>query len=191
MAEEKKDDASAGGDGKSSKNPLLVVLVLVNTIAVLGIGFFQFQNHKKLNSMPNVVDVLNQQVANDATHAAEGDGKNAAPAAGHGGEAKEEEGVLYQLDPFTANLSKGEGPARFVRLTLVLKFNKDSKKEEVEAKKPQMNDAIISILNSKKAEDLLKSEGKSFLKEEIRNSINTFMVDGQVLDIFYVAFQIN
>lgn len=189
MAEEKKADDAGGGSASSGKNPLLVILVLVNTIAVGAIGFFQFQNHKKLNALPTVVDLLNQQMANDAS------GHGAAPAAGgeHGGEAKpvEEEGILYQLDPFTANLARGEGPARFIRLTIVLKFNKDAKKEEVDAKKPQISDAIISMLNSKKPEDLLKTEGKAFLKEEIRNSINSFMVDGQVLDIYYVAFQIN
>ena len=188
MADEKKADDSGEGKASSGKNPLLVILVLVNTIAVGAIGFFQFQNHKKLNALPTVVDVLNQQMANEAgghAHAAAGDagGEHAAPA--------EEEGILYQLDPFTANLARGEGPSRFIRLTVVLKFNKDAKKEEVDAKKPQISDAIISMLNSKKPEDLLKSEGKAFLKEEIKNSINTFMVDGQVIDIFYVAFQIN
>lgn len=185
MADEKKADDSGEGKASSGKNPLLVILVLVNTIAVGAIGFFQFQNHKKLNALPTVVDVLNQQMANEAGgHApAAAGGEHAAPV--------EEEGLLYQLDPFTANLARGEGPSRFIRLTVVLKFNKDAKKEEIDAKKPQISDAIISMLNSKKPEDLLKSEGKAFLKEEIKNSINTFMVDGQVVDIFYVAFQIN
>lgn len=186
MADEKKTDDSGEGKASSGKNPLLVVLVLVNTIAVGAIGFFQFQNHKKLNALPTVVDVLNQQMAKEGT-------EGAAPAA-TGAEANktvEEEGILYQLDPFTANLAKGEGPARFIRMTIVLKFNKEAKKEEVDAKKPQISDAIISMLNSKKPEDLLKTEGKAFLKEEIKNSINSFMVDGQIMDIFYVAFQIN
>lgn len=190
MAEDKKVDEAGEGKASSGKNPLLVILVLVNTIAVGAIGFFQFQNHKKLNALPTVVDLLNQQMANEAS----GHGDATAPAGGeHGGEVKTvaEEGILYQLDPFTANLARGEGPARFIRLTIVLKFNKDAKKEEVDAKKPQISDAIISMLNSKKPEDLLKTEGRAFLKEEIRNSINSFMVDGQVLDIFYIAFQIN
>lgn len=189
MADEKKADDSGEGKASSGKNPLLVILVLVNTIAVGAIGFFQFQNHKKLNALPTVVDVLNQQMANEAgghSPAAAG-----APVGGEHAAAPAEEGLLYQLDPFTANLARGEGPSRFIRLTVVLKFNKDAKKEEIDAKKPQISDAIISMLNSKKPEDLLKSEGKAFLKEEIKNSINTFMVDGQVVDIFYVAFQIN
>jgi flagellar FliL protein len=74
---------------------------------------------------------------------------------------------LLPLDSFTVNLAQGE------------------------ARKPQIRDTIISILNTKRAEDLLKKEGKSFLKEEIKASINAFLVDGSVEDIYYISFQIN
>jgi len=79
----------------------------------------------------------------------------------------------------------------FVRLNAVLKFSSSSKSEEFEARKPQIRDTIISILNSKRPEDLLKKEGKVYLKEEIKASINSFLIDGKVVDIFYVGFQIN
>jgi flagellar FliL protein len=72
-----------------------------------------------------------------------------------------------------------------------LKFNKDSKKEEIDARKPQISDTIISMLNAKKPEELLKKEGKEYLKEELKTSINNFLVDGQIVDIYYVGFQIN
>ena len=45
--------------------------------------------------------------------------------------------------------------------------------------------------STKRADDLLKKEGKSFLKEEIKASINSFLVDGRVEDIYYISFQIN
>ncbi len=200
MAEEKKIEDVGVASPNSGKNPLLVILVLVNTIVVGAIGFFQFQNHKKLNALPTVVDLLNQQMASEAGgHGAAAGGEHGEKktegghgeaAGGHGGEHAEE-GILYQLEPFTANLAKGDGPSRYIRLSIVLKFNKDTKKEEVDGRKPQISDSILSLLNAKKPEDLLKAEGKNFLKEEIKNSINSFMVDGQVIDIFYVAFQIN
>ncbi len=95
------------------------------------------------------------------------------------------------LEPFTANLAQGEGPRRYVRLEAVLKFSKSSKEEEFKAKQPQIRDAIISILNAKRPEDLLKQEGKEFLKEEIKAAVNSFLLDGNVEDIFYVGLQIN
>ena len=204
MAEEKHEKEDAG-PAPSAKNPLLVILVLVNTIAVGAVGFFQFQNHKKLNSVTTAADVMKQDLEGGGEHAAaaEGGGHGEKKAegghgGGHGGaEAKAEvegvkaDGLLYPLEPFTANLAQGDGPRRFIRISLVLKFSKETKKEEVDARKPQISDTIISMLNAKKPEELLKKEGKEYLKEEVKTSINNFLVDGQVTDIYYVGFQIN
>jgi flagellar FliL protein len=205
MSEDKhaKEDKGDSGSAPSGKNPLLVILVVVNTLAVGAIGFFQFQNHKKLNSLPTMADVMQQSSEDGGGHGAAGGeapaaGGHGAPAAGgHGaaGGAKVEDvktdGLLYPLEPFTANLAQGEGPRRFIRISLVLKFSKETKKEEIDARKPQISDTIISMLNAKKPEELLKKEGKDYLREEIKSSINNFLVDGQVADIYYVGFQIN
>lgn len=204
MAEDKKEEAGSS-EASSGKNPLLIVLVLLNTIAVGAVGFFQFQNHKKLNSLPTVQDLMNQQMAGgehgagggEAAGGAHGEAKPAegghgeAAAGGAHGEAKASEGLLYPLDPFTANLAQGDGPRRYIRMTVVLKFSKTTKKEEVDVRKPQISDSIITMLNSKKPEELLKAEGKTYLKEEIKNAINNFLVDGAVEDVYYVGFQIN
>ena len=201
MAEDKhaKDEAVAPPSGK---NPLLVILVIVNTIAVGAVGFFQFQNHKKLNSVTTAADVMKQDLEGGGEHAAAGGHGEAKAEGGHGGghggaEVKAEvegvkaDGLLYPLEPFTANLAQGEGPRRFIRISLVLKFSKETKKEEIDARKPQISDTIISMLNAKKPEELLKKEGKEYLKEEVKTSINNFLVDGQITDIYYVGFQIN
>jgi flagellar FliL protein len=199
MAEDKhaKEEAVAPPSGK---NPLLVILVVVNTIAVAAVGFFQFQNHKKLNSVTTAADVMKQDLEGGGGHgeaAAGGHGEVKAEGGHGGGGAKAEvegvkaDGLLYPLEPFTANLAQGEGPRRFIRISLVLKFNKETKKEEIDARKPQISDTIISMLNAKKPEELLKKEGKEYLKEEVKTSINNFLVDGQITDIYYVGFQIN
>lgn len=185
MADEELQDLDAGG-GKpaappSPKNPLLTVLVLVNTVAMLGVAYFQFQMHQKISAQPDVTDVV----------AAEMKKMEDSEAQKETGEAVEEDGILFPLEGFTANLAQGDGPRRFVRLTAVLKFSKDSNEEEFKARKPQIRDTIISTLNSKRPQDLLKLEGKSFLKEELKSAINSFLVDGHIIDIFYVGFQIN
>jgi flagellar FliL protein len=201
LADDKKIPEQENASPSSSKNPLLIVLVAVNTIAVLGIGFFQFQNHKKLNAVTTAADVMQQQLAGEAGHGAEGaeagGGEHGAPPAGgehgEGGAAKatKADGLLYPIEPFTANLAQGDGPRRYIRISLVLKFTKETKKEEVDARKPQISDTIISMLNAKKPEELLKREGKEYLKEEIKTSINNFLVDGHLEEIYYVGFQIN
>ena len=72
-----------------------------------------------------------------------------------------------------------------------MKFDKKHSQKEFDARKPQIRDTIISILNSKRPKDLLEKQGKEYLKEEIKSAINNFMIDGTVTDIFYVGFQIN
>ena len=192
LAEENKTADQEGSSAPSGKNPLLVVLVLVNTLAVCAIGFFQFQNHKKLNSVTTAADVMQQQLA-EGEHGggAEGGGEHGAPAAGGAAKEVKTDGLMYPIDPFTANLAQGDGPKRYIRISLVLKFTKETKKEEVDARKPQISDAIISMLNAKKPEELLKREGKEYLKEEIKTAINNFLIDGHLEDIYYVGFQIN
>ena len=134
-----------------------------------------------MNSTPNIQDVVKAELNKSSGE----DGIEET------GEAKKEDGILFPLDGFTANLAQGDGPRRFLRLQAVLKFSKSSNEQEFKSRKPQIRDAIISTLNTKRPEDLLKLEGKNFLKEEIKAAINSFLVDGHVIDVFYVGFQIN
>ena len=184
MADEELQDDGGGAKkaaSASGKNPLLTILVLVNTIAMFGVAFFQYQMHQKISAVPSVQDVVSAEMKK----LEDGEAKEET------GEAVEEDGLLFPLEGFTANLAQGDGPRRFVRLTAVLKFSKESNEDEFKARKPQIRDTIISTLNSKRPEDLLKLEGKNFLKEELKSAINSFLVDGHIIDIFYVGFQIN
>jgi flagellar FliL protein len=177
MAEEGDNKAESGG-----KNPLLTVVLILNIIMMGGVAFLQFQTHKKMSSQPSMQDVVKAEMKKIE---GEDDQKSET------GEAKEQSGKLFPLDGFTANLAQGDGPRRFIRLNAVLKLSSEAKEEEYKARKPQIRDAIISILNSKRPQDLLKGQGKEYLKEEIKSSINTFLVEGKVLDVYYVGFQVN
>jgi len=166
----------------SAKNPLLTVLVLVNTVVMGAIAYFQFESHSKLAATPSVRDVVKAEMKKMTGE--DGEPQNT-------GEAQIDDGILFPLDGFTANLAQGDGPRRFVRLNTVLKFSKDSNEEEFKRRKAQIRDAIITTLNAKRPDDLLNVQGKNFLKEEIKAAINSFLVDGSVIDVFYVSFQIN
>ncbi len=175
-------DANLGkpANSGSGKNPLLTIVMILQLVLMGAIAYFQYLSHQKLAATESVMDVVKSDMKSASLDESS-----------ETGEAREQDGVLFPLDNFTANLAQGDGPRRFVRLNAVLKFNKDSSEEEFKARKPQIRDTIISILNSKRAEDLLKVEGKSYLKEEVKAAINSFLVDGKVIDVFYVSFQIN
>lgn len=176
------ENIKAGPAAPSPKNPLLTLLMVVNILAMGTVAYFQYRFMDIEAKRPDLTQLLKEKdtaaAATDAT-----------------GEQKAVEIVkkenLMPLDSFTVNLAQGEGPRRYVRLDAVLKMSDDAKAPEFEARKPQIRDTIISILNTKRADDLLKKEGKSFLKEEIKASINSFLVDGRVEDIYYISFQIN
>ncbi len=182
-ANEQMDVQPPANKVSSGKNPLLSILVLLNTVMMGAIGYFQYQSHMKLQATPDIRDVVKAEMkkaSGEETTSADGTG-----------EAQVDDGILFPLDGFTANLAQGDGARRFARINLVLKFSKNSNEEEFKRRKAQIRDAIITILNSKRPEDLLNVEGKGFLKEEIKSSINSFLVDGSVIDVFYVSFQIN
>jgi flagellar FliL protein len=203
MSEEKIEKESSEA-APSGKNPLLAILVIVNTLAVGGVGFFQFKSWKKLNSTTTAADVMAQGLEGGGEHGAKAEGAHGAKAEGaHGAKAEgahgakaEGEGAKsdedsFVIPSFSANLAQGEGPRRFIRISLTLKYSKETKKTELEERKAQISDTIISMLNAKRPEDLLTKDGKDYLKEELKLSINSFLVDGKITDVYYTAFQIN
>jgi flagellar FliL protein len=166
----------------SAKNPLLTILVILNTVMMGAVAFFQYQSHLKLAATPDIRDVVKAEMKKLGGE--EGTDPDT-------GQAQADNGILFKLDGFTANLAQGDGPRRFVRLNTVLKFSKQSNEEEFKRRKAQIRDSIITTLNAKRPEDLLSVQGKNFLKEEIKAAINSFLIDGSVIDVFYISFQIN
>ena len=175
-------EGAAGAKKESSqKNPLVAVLLILNLVAMGTIAFFQYKFMEMEASKPDLAKLLKEN------------GINVDPEVG--AESLPTEDVkkesLVDLETFTVNLAQGDGPRRYVRLNAVLKLSEQSQVSEVEARKPQIRDTIIGILNSKRPEDILKRDGKLYLKQEIKSAINAFLIDGKVIDIFYVGFQIN
>lgn len=183
MSDDKTPATASGAPVSSGKNPLVTILLVLNMAAMGTVAFLQFKFMKMEASRPDLTALLKEQ--NTPVAGSEAQGEQAVA------EDPTKADDLLVLDPFTVNLAQGDGPRRYVRLDTVLRLSKNAKKEEIEARKPQIRDTIISILNTKRPEDLLKKEGKTFLKEEIKASINSFLVDGSVEDVFYTSFQIN
>lgn len=186
MAEENNEVAEVVAKGQvdepSGKNPFVTVLLLLNAVLMGAVGYFQYSAHQRESKKASIRDVVKAEMVSLKEEENTVEGAEI---------PKEKDGELMQLDPFTANLAQGDGPKRYIRLNAVLKFSKDSNQEEFKSRTAQIRDTIISILNSKRPEDLLKVEGKAYLKEEIKAGLNSFFVDGKVTDVYYTSFQIN
>lgn len=163
-----------------SRNPLLTIVLILNMVLMIVLIYMQYVGQQKISNMPSVQDIVQSEMKAIMKTTDE-----------ETGEGIKDDGILFPLEGFVANLAQGDGPRRYLRMNLVLKFSKDSNEEEFKARKPQIRDSVIGIVNSKRSEDLLKLEGKNFLKEEIKASINTFLVDAKAIDVYYIDFQIN
>jgi flagellar FliL protein len=182
MAEEENTQGSEAKPAKtpSSKNPLVAILLILNMLALGAVAFMQYKFMEMESKKPDLTKLLAESNNVNPDLASE-----TLPTE----DLKKES--LLDLETFTVNLAQGDGPRRYVRLQAVLKMSEDSDSTEVEARKPQIRDTVISILNSKRPEDLLKRDGKLYLKEQIKSAINSYLIDGKVVDVFYVGFQIN
>jgi flagellar FliL protein len=193
-AEEKSESAPAASDGGGGSK-LVLILTGVNvlaTLAMIGILFVSFQKEK---SKPSVDDISVKSQAEGKEAKKEGEGGEHGGGE-HGGGGKKEEkkpsaefGKMVTLEQFTVNLSTpGSVNPKFVRVNVSLQVPNEESEQEVNSKMPQVRNTIIDLFNSKRPSDLSTAEGRDYLKEEIRNAINGFMVTGKVKGVFFTNF---
>jgi len=107
-------------------------------------------------------------------------------------EVKEEEdevaglpGAVYPLETFIVNLSvKGS----FLKAAIQLEFYEPEFPPTVDMMIPRIRDAIIQILSSKTSSDILGTEGKEKLREEIINAVNETLGSEEVAQVYFTEF---
>ncbi len=179
MAEE--DSKSSGLFlGKGSSKLMLGVLVL-NTLALMGVGFIVFMDQKQKDTAENI-----KKLAVDAIHS---DGGVLQGGAQGGGEENDEFDVrFFNVGEFTANLNGKPGASHYIRVNVNLQLGKMLQDEEMKNRSPQIRDTVITLLNSKGLKDLQSRDGRKFLKEEIKIAINSFLETGKVVGVYFSTF---
>jgi len=209
-AETKAPAPAAGGSSKEGGggSKLVLILSVVNVLATFGIAgvlAVSFMKEKQETSVTDIAD--GEHGAEAGAHGAEagghgdakkeGDHGEAAKAEGGHGEAKDGHGApaapqwgkTVTLDQFTVNLtSPGSATPKFVRVNISLEVPDGQTEQEVVAKMAQIRNVIIDLFNSKRPSDLATGEGRDYLKEEIKNAINGFMISGKVKGVFFTNF---
>jgi flagellar basal body-associated protein FliL len=124
--------------------------------------------------------------AEDTTHAKDGDHAAADPKAGTkdapgttapatNPEATLGFGATYTFKPFHLNLGNPL-ENRYVRIEVAAEYKGgDPQKVELEARLPQLRDAVISVVQGKSREFILSPTGKDRLRYEITTQINQLM----------------
>jgi flagellar protein FliL len=161
-------------------NKVLLILMGLVLVLVLGMGGGMFMIWSKLSAVSPkaVVPETGAEVTAD--------------------KAKPEEiGAVVSVDTFIVNLSD-PGGNRYLRVTMDLELagkpaDKSAGKtagDELAKRMPQIRDAILMILSTKRYVDISTPEGKTALREEILNAANGLLASSQISRIYFKEFVI-
>jgi flagellar FliL protein len=98
-------------------------------------------------------------------------------------------GILYPLDTFTVNL-KSDAGRRYLKCTLSLELEGEELSLELDAKSAVLRDRIIRILTSKTLEEISSKKGKQKVSNQIMDTLNAMISDGEIKGIYFTEFVI-
>ena len=159
-----------GGGGSSKSSPLLIGLILLNTMVMVGIGYMLYLSKQEALKTPSIEPIQ------------------------AGAEKDKVEGLLepgsgfpVPLDYFLVNLAEDQGQKLF---KVQMEFDVDSVdvQDEINKRMPQVRDIIIILLSSKSYDQIATPRGKERLKEEIRDTVNSFLTKGKINKVLFTQF---
>ncbi len=96
-------------------------------------------------------------------------------------------GPLFPLETFIVNLADEER-SRYLRITMDLELVEATDSEKLNQRLPQIRDRILMILPSKRFEEIASMEGKTALRDEIINKLNSLFPRAVITNIFFTEF---
>ncbi len=145
---------------KKGKSKLLIIIILA-AVVLGGGGFFAYT---KFLAKPKPAEADQKQQQQ---------------------EVKEEQPVLFALDPFVVNLSER---GRFLKCTMQLELIDKSYEDLAKEKTPPIRDAIITLISSKTADSITTPEGKFQLKDEILMRANAAVGKDIFKNVYFTEF---
>jgi flagellar FliL protein len=83
------------------------------------------------------------------------------------------------------------GASRYLRLTMDLEVTGGKAAEEdLTRRTSQLRDAVLMILPTKRFGDIISSEGKSALRDELLGALNGLLAAGKISRIYFKEFVI-
>jgi len=177
VAEEKasSDSASSGDSGKSPKPILFIVLLVLNMAVVGGVAAMLYLGRRKEETKPSIDQVV--QGEHETQKA----------------EANKEEtfiGSVIPMETFIVNLAGSRG-AKLAKVNLELELSNAEVGVEIDKRKPQLRDIIIILLSSKTYDQVSGKDGKEALRDEIKDTVNSFLTKGQINKVYFTEFIFN
>lgn len=195
MAEEKaaKQPAASGeaAPAKASKPIVLYALVVMNMLIVAGVGVMLFLNKQKEKDNATAIDKAAQGLVQEGkTKSAEGGEKGEGKSDELKKESDEFVGEMIPLETFLVNLAGNRGN-KLLKVNMELEIEGATVAKEIDKRKPQIRDIIIILLSSKTYAQMSSPEGKEFLRDEIRDTVNSFLTSGKIKRVHFTEFIFN
>ena len=154
-------------------NKILIILIGVMMVFMFGLGGGLFMMWNKLSAM----ETRSQSATENAE---QGDQDSSVP-------VEKLLGPVFSLDTFIVNLAD-EGGKRYLRMTIDLELDSEELESEVEKRLPQVRDSILTILPTKRFNDISSAKGKTALRDQMLERINGLVVRGKVTNIYFKEF---
>lgn len=183
MAEEEQTEESAPAEKKSSNMLMIVIIIVLVLIIIIGavvaVLLMGSDEQTQTNNAPQVQEkrVDTQKTRRSSSSNSLSDRRLS------------EIGVLYPLDTFTVNL-KSDAGRRYLKATMSLELDSPELSHELDSKAPVLRDRIIRILSSKTLEEISSKKGKQKVSEQIMDTLNAMISDGQIKGIYFTEFVI-
>ena len=167
LVEEPGEEKNGGGGTGVSKTVLIIIIsVFVLFMAMAGAGFYVLWQKAPRSPVATVT-------ASKSATKPQPPGNTMGP--------------IYSINPFVINLAGSEGK-RFLRIKMDLELKDQATIEQVRAQFPRVKDKLLTILSSKKFEDISTVEGKKVLRAEIAGTIDTLFSKGAVTNVYFTDF---
>ena len=98
-------------------------------------------------------------------------------------------GPMYSLDSFVVNLAEAGGN-RYLRVTMELELADEMLRSELDQRLPQVRNAMLMILPSKRPDEINTVDGKLALRDQLIDELNSFMTSSEITNIYFTEFVI-
>ena len=100
---------------------------------------------------------------------------------------REARNFIYKMDPFIVNLGDSER-MRYLKVKLEIESSEGKSNEEYEKRLPQLRDTVLSLLASKTSKEIMDSDGKKTLRNEIVSRLNLLLKTFQIETVYFAEF---
>jgi flagellar protein FliL len=155
---------------------LLIIVVVLNMLVMSSVVMILWTSYKNEKNKPKLQDVVRGEAHSDAVKAEEGN--------------EEFIGKLIPMETFLVNLAGTRGN-KLVKINMELEVDGPKVEEEIEKRKPQVRDIIIILLSSKTYDQMTTKDGKEFLRNEVKDTVNSFLTKGKIKKVYFTDFIVN